>query len=169
MAYSWPPLDGAGGASSQLQGPERCSPRTVRVRSFWVFFALSFKIQSPVPTAGIFRTILRISFQLMVPYPVCQLCYGFFFFFSYTLWGNHFNEIVGWKGNKYLCYSSIWTKEHLFLKCTNNNNNNNSPSPFLYLYPNLPNQNLQRWGLRMQFLKAPWVILRHSQSWEPLC
>lgn len=94
---------------------------------------------------------------------------GLFFFFSYTLWGNHFNEIVGWKGNKYLCYSSIWTKEHLFLKCTNNNNNNNSPSPFLYLYPNLPNRNLQRWGLRMQFLKAPWVILRHSQSWEPLC
>ena len=75
------------------------------VGSFWIFYSAFL---NPISSAGIFPKSLTFSYQMIVPLPVCQVCYGFFL---QLFGGNHFNEIVG---NKCHFIPSSWQKRTCF-------------------------------------------------------
>ena len=75
------------------------------VGSFWIFYSAFL---NTISSAGIFPKSLTFSYHMIVPLPVCQVCYGFFL----QLFGrNHFNEIVG---NKCHFIPSSWQKRTCF-------------------------------------------------------
>lgn len=98
-----------------------------------------------------FQKSLKFSYQMIVPLPVCQLCYGFFL---QLFGGNHFNEIVG---NKCRVIASSWPKRTCFKNALAKGKT--STSLLLYPLPKLLNWNLHGQGLiGVQFLKAPqWL------------